>query len=350
MKNLHIIFVLVLALFFVSCHKDNPAIYSGDFNILSINSDTLAVGDTLIIKGEYFGVPSKDKFIYFDTLNRINSSECLLWQNFEIRLIIPKIAKSNYFKIVENNVILDSIFVKVSPVPFFDVVLIPSGKFVRGSSSNSVNEQPAKEITISKDFYMTKYELSQRVYETVSENNPSDVLNFSLPVSQVSWDDAVRFCNILSELHGLEKVYTITGVEVTMNISKNGWRLPTEAEWEYACRAGSKGDYSGTGQLDEMGWYGDNSGLKMHPSGRKRANDFGLYDTHGNLWEWCWDYYADNYYSESPITDPTGPATGKSRVMRGGSWNDGIYFARSSNRSLPLIQPVNTGIRLVRNK
>ena len=107
--------------------------------------------------------------------------------------------------------------------------------------------------------------------------------------------------------------------------------LPTEAQWEYACRAGTTGAYAGNGKLDDMGWYWDNSGGKTHPVGQKRANAWGIHDMHGNVWEWCQDWYGD--YPGGSVTDPTGPASGDDRVYRGGCWGDGARYCRSAYRA-----------------
>lgn len=350
MKILHYIILILTGFIAISCHNDNPIILSGNPDIISLNSDSVSVGDTISINGEFLGVPSKNKKIIFDSLVVLNSDEVLLWHNFKITLVVPKDSRSGYLYITDNGIILDSIYIGISKVPKFDVVVIPSGKFIRGSDVSSMNEQPAKEITISTSFYISANEVSQRLYEAVMNTNPSRVQSLELPVENVTWDNAVAFCNKLSQLQGLNSVYVITGTDVTMNITKNGWRLPTEAEWEYVCRAGKNGDFGGNNVIEDMGWYGNNSGLRMHPPAQKLANDFGVYDMHGNVWEWCWDFYGQNYYQTSTITDPKGPNSGERRIQRGGSWNDGFNFARSSNRSLPLKPIGNTGIRLVRIK
>ncbi len=349
MKILHYIICILTGLIAISCHNDNPIILSGNPDIISLSADSVSVGDTISINGEFLGVPSKNKIIVFDSLVVLNSDDALLWHNFKIMLVVPKQTRSGYLYIADNGIKLDSIYIGISKVPKFGVVVIPSGKFVRGSDASSMNEQPAKEITISNSFYVSVNEVSQRLYEAVTNNNPSRVQSIELPVENVTWDNAVEFCNKLSQLQGLNSVYIITGADVTMNISKNGWRLPTEAEWEYVCRAGKTSDFGGNGLIEDMGWYGNNSGLRMHPSARKLANDFGVYDMHGNVWEWCWDFYGESYYQSSPTTDPKGPNSGDRRIQRGGSWNDGFNFARSSNRNLPLKPIGNTGIRLVRN-
>ncbi|MBX3043546.1 MAG: formylglycine-generating enzyme family protein [Candidatus Kapabacteria bacterium] len=345
------IIILLLVIFALSaCHKDNPVIPSGDTEILSLNSDSLAYGDTLIIKGKFFGSSMPGKRLIFDSLVSVNSNECLLWHNSEIHLVIPNGTRSGMAYLYFDTLAIDSTYIGISKVPFFDVVEVKAGKFTRGSNVSSLNEMPAREIAISSDFYISKYEVNQRVYQAVTGSNPSNVKDIRLPVDSISWLAAVEFCNKLSAMHNLESVYTVTGIDVTMDTAKTGWRLPTEAEWEYACRAGTQGDFAGSGILNEMAWYSENSGMKMHPGGRKKANDFGIYDMHGNVWEWCWDFYGGQYYSTSPDVNPLGPATGNSRVMRGGSWSDGMNFARSSNRSLPLQIGSNTGIRIIRKK
>jgi formylglycine-generating enzyme required for sulfatase activity len=142
---------------------------------------------------------------------------------------------------------------------------------------------------------------------------PSFFKGDDLPVEQVNWDDAVEFCLRLSQATG------------------KAYRLPTEAEWEYACRANTRGDYAG--DLDEMAWYSDNSAKTTHPVRRKKPNGFGLYDMHGNVWEWCRDWYSEDYYSQSAIEDPRGPNNGSFRVLRGGSWVDLASGCRSAYRS-----------------
>ena len=153
------------------------------------------------------------------------------------------------------------------------------------------------------------------------------------PVENVSWNDAIAFCNKLSEREGLRPYYRSGAEEQS---GGDGYRLPTEAEWEYACRAGSTTRYSfgdDAASLGEFAWYDGNSGSKTHPVGQKRPNAFGLYDMHGNVWEWCWDGYEERYYANSPTDDPLGPSQAAVRVIRGGSWDNDPRDARSANRS-----------------
>ncbi len=350
MKISAIFLNIIIIFLFISCHSENPTEINGDFKIISLVKDSLAIGDTLVINGEFLGSPTNKKVIKFDSTISVGSKECILWTNNLITLVVPENTKSGYIKFYDDKKLLDSIYLGISPIPFFKIIEVPAGKFKRGSENSSIDEYPVKEISITKPFLISVYEVSQRLYEAVNNENPSIPINNTLPVVNVKWIDAVKFCNNLSIIQGLKPYYIITGVDVSIIDSADGWRLPTEAEWEYACRAGTKGDYSGTNNIDDMGWYSDNSGLKLHPSGKKSANDFALYDMHGNCWEWCWDFYDKDYYKSNDTINPIGPTSGDRRVLRGGSWNDGKNFARSANRTIPLNFTNNIGFRIVRNK
>jgi formylglycine-generating enzyme required for sulfatase activity len=218
-------------------------------------------------------------------------------------------------------------------------------------------------------FKMSKHQVTQAQYEAVTGNNPS---SFKSPVApetstanrpvEMAWYDAVEFCNKLSTQEGLTPVYTITGrtpatgypitdATVTPNWSANGYRLPTEAQWEYACRAGTTTAYNtGATLSDSTGWYDSNSGDRTHSVGEKPANAYGLYDMHGNVWEWCWDWYSSSYYSSSPAQDPTGAVSGSFRVLRGGAWSSLGRNLRSAYRSngYPIDRSYYIGFRLVR--
>lgn len=163
---------------------------------------------------------------------------------------------------------------------------------------------------------MGKYEVTQAQYRSVMGSNPSNFNGDNLPVENISWDDAVEFCRKLS---------LITGKQ---------YRLPTEAEWEYACRAGTTGDY--TGSINVMGWYGKNSNSRTHPVGMKQANAWGLYDMHGNLWEMCADRYHDSY-NGAPADGSAWLSGGDSRlrILRGGSWRIDVSYLRSAHRAKP---------------
>jgi formylglycine-generating enzyme required for sulfatase activity len=211
------------------------------------------------------------------------------------------------------------------------MVRINGGTFTMGSPASEPgrfdNEGPQHSVTVSS-FYMGKYEVTQREWREVMGNNPSNFKGDDLPVEQVSWYDVVEYCNKRSQREGLAAAYTINGTNVTWNKSANGYRLPTEAEWEYACRAGtttpfSTGNNITTSQANYNGNYPYNGNakgtyqLKTTPAGSFAPNAWGLYDMHGNVWEWCWDWYGD--YAQAQ-TDPMGAGSGSSRVNRGGSW------------------------------
>ena len=225
-------------------------------------------------------------------------------------------------------------------------------------------------VTVS-DFYMSKYELTQEEYEEIMGNNPSNFSGENLPVENVSWLDAVAFCNARSEKEGLTPVYTIDGQNVAWDRSANGYRLPTEAEWECACRAGTTTPFymKNSPSAEEANYYGhypyeieDNyfsqENLQVQPGeyrqttvavGSFSENPYGLYDMHGNVGEWVWDYYGE--YPSEEQTDPVGAESGTLRVYRGGGWNDFAKNMRSAYRAT-LEQDkgsFNIGIRLVRN-
>lgn len=219
------------------------------------------------------------------------------------------------------------------------MISIKEGKFKMGN-----DETGTVEVTLSP-FKMDKYPVTQALYEQVINKNPSHFKGEDRPVENISWFDAAEFCNELSRQTGLAEAYEIKGEQVKRRPGANGYRLPTEAEWEYGCRAGTKGDCYGN--IDEIAWYEKNSGDETHGVGQKKANDFGLYDMLGNVGEWCNDWYKD--YSKKPVIDPVGVENGTDRVIRGGSWGISAGIARSARRDgyTPGNRNGNLGFRLV---
>ena len=213
------------------------------------------------------------------------------------------------------------------------MVRIPGGSFLMGSEDGGGDEKPVNTVTLS-GFEMSSTEITQAQYESVIGDNPSNFkLDNNRPVERVSWKDAITFCNKLSEKVGLGPCYNLTTGECDFSMS--GFRLPTEAEWEYACRSESGLEYSlgdGESALDRVGWYARNSMENTHPVGQKTQNTWGLYDTHGNVWEWCNDWYGKNAYTTNGNNNPTGPKSGSDKVLRGGSWIDGPKDCRSAKR------------------
>ncbi len=198
-------------------------------------------------------------------------------------------------------------------------VLVEEGSFQMGSASGESDERPVHTVRISKPFYISKYEVTQKEWREVMGKNPSRFKGDNLPVENVSWYDAVEYCNALSRKEGLKQVYTGSGENIICDFSANGYRLPTEAEWEYAARGGNKSKgykYSGSNSVGDVGW-GDGSDGRSYPVGKKRPNELGIYDMSGNVWEWCWDWYGD--HTSGSVTDPRGRSSGSYRVKRGGS-------------------------------
>ena len=261
-----------------------------------------------------------------------------------------------------------------------DMVQIPGGSFQMGNPNTSVgweNERPVHTVTLSS-FYMGKYEVTQEQWVAVMGNNhgyrdspASGEVQGKRPVEQVSWYDTLVFCNKLSIKEGLNPAYRISGstdpavwgtVPTSSNSTwnaveivagSNGYRLPTEAQWEYAARGGngSPGNYtySGSNTIGDVAWHSGNSEWKKHEVGKKAPNGLGLYDMSGNMYEWCWDWYGN--YSSGAQTNPMGAVAGSYRVARGGSWEDIASYARSpfrGNIKYPYYDDYDIGFRLVR--
>lgn len=214
-----------------------------------------------------------------------------------------------------------------------EFVHVEPGEFVMGSGSGMNSEQPPHKVRISKGFDLGKYEVTQAQWQALMGSNPSRFQAPEKPVDSISWEDTRQF---LAKLNNADRA--------------NHYRLPTEAEWEYAARAGTSGDYPG--ELDEIAWYFSNSNLETHPVGRKKPNPWGLYDMLGNVWEWCQDWFNADYYSASPAVDPPGPAEGVNKVLRGGSWGANAVYTRSSVRISFFPGQKNSyfGFRIVRQR
>ncbi|HEX42978.1 MAG TPA: formylglycine-generating enzyme family protein [Phycisphaerales bacterium] len=210
------------------------------------------------------------------------------------------------------------------------MVLLPAGTFTMGEPGEI--DAPPHEVTLSA-FYIDVHLVTQADYERVMGANPSRWKAPDNPVEQVRWSDAVRYCNKRSELEGLEPCYDIE--KWTCDFAADGYRLPTEAEWEYACRAGTQTAWffgPDASRLGDYAWFQANASGRPQPVGRKKPNPWGLYDMIGNLWQWCNDFYQVDYYEQSPQQDPTGPDTGETKVVRGGAWKFTADACRSAYR------------------
>ncbi len=238
-----------------------------------------------------------------------------------------------------------------------EFALIRAGAFTMGSNTGYGSEKPAREVKITKDFYIGKYEVTQEHWQAVMGRNPSNHQGAKYPVEMVSWEDCQEFV-----------------AKLNAKVGGAAFRLPTEAEWEYACRAGSTTAYSfgdASDSLADYAWYGGNSDI-TRPVGEKKPNPWGLYDMYGNVSEWCQDWKADytkpkdparcphcggewcqltrTDYKTTPVNDPQGPEHGEFRTNRGGAWISDAYTCRSANRGnfRPGTRSVEIGLRLVR--
>jgi formylglycine-generating enzyme required for sulfatase activity len=255
-----------------------------------------------------------------------------------------------------------SITFGIDTVSEIEMVLITSGTFQMGQADIAYST-PVHTVIISRNFWMGKYEVTQKQYKNVMGSDPSHFLGDNNPVDSMNWYDAVTFCIALSQKEGLESCYSFdsTSNSWLCDISKKGYRLPTEAEWEYACRAGTLTDYySGNkeSQLDTIAWYDLNSNLMTHPVGQKIPNNFGLYDMEGNVNEWCWDW--EGIYSDSTVIDPSnsvidpmGADFGTYRVARGGAYGSDETYCRCADRessTIPGTRWPPFGFRVVRTQ
>jgi len=214
-----------------------------------------------------------------------------------------------------------------------EMVVIPAGSFEMGSRKGSPDEMPAHTVELSS-FWMDRYEVTQDQFRKYELPDPSHFKNPRGPLDQINWTDAALYCNERSLAEDLEPCYDEETWEC--NFEANGYRLPAEAEWEYACRAGTAAPYSfgrDARRLKDYAWFADNASKTTHPVGQKRPNRWGLYDMHGNVAEWCNDRYSEDYYASSPARDPRGPADGPERVLRGGAWNSTAQSCRSAYRA-----------------
>ncbi len=212
------------------------------------------------------------------------------------------------------------------------MAMLPGGEFAMGGAKGEADEKPVHRVKIDP-FMMDVTEITQESYEKKGFPNASHFKGADMPVEQVTWLDAIMFCNERSIAEGLEPCYELSTGEC--DFTANGYRLPTEAEWEYACRARSGEAYcfgNSALALREYGWYAENAGGQTHSVASLKPNAWGLYDLHGNVAEWCHDFYRADYYADSLTDNPTGPDSGRERVLRGGSWSSNAGECRSGKR------------------
>ncbi len=252
-----------------------------------------------------------------------------------------------------------------------ELLPIPQGSFLMGSNDPFDGSELPRRVVTLNSFSVSKYEITQKQFLSLMGYNPSWFIgDLNLPVERLQWYEAIEYCNRLSVRSGLSQVYRLLGDSAIVSRNANGYRLLTDAEWEYACRAGTSSDtYNGNlldartfctsfipetePTMDEIAWYCSNSSAKTHIVGQKKPNAFGLFDMHGNVSEWVWDYHDGRYYSFNVNINPMGPTwtQEKKRVLRGGSWELGTIYNRSHNRveGFPKSAHYSHGFRIGRN-
>lgn len=249
------------------------------------------------------------------------------------------------------------------------MVFVEGGSFLMGCRDGDRDERQEHEVRLDS-FYIGRHEITQKEWMEVMGSNPSQRVGNILPVEKISWYDAIEYCNRRSLNEGLTPIYRIDRSKqdsfntnslddlkwvIALDTTANGYRLPTEAEWEYAARGGRKSmsyKFSGANDLSQIAWHFQNSGNKSNPVGSKAANELGLYDMTGNVWEWCWDWYQEDYYENSPRANPQGGEQGEKRSLRGSSWLHSGNGCRSTRRYAidPHIALPSNGFRVVRTK
>ncbi|MFH1050624.1 MAG: SUMF1/EgtB/PvdO family nonheme iron enzyme [bacterium] len=279
------------------------------------------------IEGSNFGEGQNGNYVIF---NGVIASKYISWKDKKIVVDVPTGATSGDVYVYVNGQKSNVKYLEIQQeISVLDLVLVSGGKFIMGANDElSGFSYPKHEVIITKPFYISKYEITQKAWETASTvDHNSYNLGDNNPVERVSWLNACKFCNSLSVRERFEQVYTITGEEVSVNWDANGYRLPTEAEWELAAKAGidykyGKGQDGKNGVVNNLAWHNENSGNSTHQVGQKQPNGFGIYDMLGNVNEWCWNWSdGESYADTNNKIDPKGPETGDiAKVLRGGSY------------------------------
>ncbi len=251
-----------------------------------------------------------------------------------------------------------------------EMVKIESGSFMFGANKKDMaaekDEKPSRKVNV-KQFHMSKFEVTVWEWKEYTKATSASMpkvqswgWNNDFPITNITWEQAVEYCNWLSEKQGYDKAYSKSGPRYVCDFDSNGFRLPTEAEWEFAARGGRKSKgyrYSGADDLNLVSWYVENSEARPHAYGSKYANELGIFDLNGNVWEWCWDFYDEKHnkaVKDGMVQDPfnRGPIRGEKRIVKGGSWDSKRTFCRISNKVSTL--PGNThefyGLRLVQSR
>lgn len=346
---MRLILIVILSIIFIYGCEEELILQLSKPEIREVVPSQTGVWSVITIYGKNFGLAYDSSYIMLDSNYKIISKECLKWNNSFIRIKIPKLQFNGEIKVIIERDTSNTYKINFDYLPELEMVEISPGIAEIGSNNCWYDEKPSHKVNITNKMLVSKLEVSQYLYEFVCDTNPSTDKADNYPVNNINWLDAVIFCNKLSQLFDLDTCYLFDKGNVIWETNANGFRLPTEAEWEYFCRSGNKGDFNLDEEVENLAWFNTNSGYKIHPIGLKKPNKAGIYDLHGNVSEWCWDWYDENYYRYSDLINPKGPATGLLKVHRGGSFLDGFAKIRSLARHFDDGNYKKMGIRFVRN-
>ncbi len=356
LNNIFLNTITVLILFLLACDDSSQVNENEIPQIVGISKQSTFHYDVLTVYGKYFGEVAENSYLLFieqtnkDTLLKLPAKDCIRWTGTEISFQVSDKLVSCNVAVYSGGKTSNKISINVSNLPNLEMIEIQPGSFSMGSEWGFADERPVHQVIITKKYYLSKFEISQLIWENVMGYNESYIKDKNLPAHNIDWLEAIRFCNAISNRMKYDSCYIfIKDSTVQFDTNVNGFRLPTEAEWEYACKGGNNEVFGGK-LPEEIAWYNINSAYSPHYSGMKTANNFGIYDMHGNVWEWCWDYYAIDYYKDSIFVNPPGPLAGNRRVLRGGSCSSGNTFIRAANRKYPETDYRFCGLRLARTK
>ncbi|PID30645.1 MAG: hypothetical protein CR982_00925 [Candidatus Cloacimonadota bacterium] len=358
--------LLLMGVFFISCSNSSTE-SSNEAPVITIlspsDSSSLTIGYTVLVKisiQDDGKIEKGDLYLDDQPLTSFTASDYEYNWSISTDLSIGEHFLRAFVRDSEGLTDSSEIGVVLNNFAVNDkMVLVEGGQFQMGDyfDKGYDDETPVHSVELNS-FFMGKHEVTQDEYSSLMNSNPSNFLGDNRPVEKVSWYEAIEYCNKLSELEGFDKCYSGSGDDIVCDFRKNGYRLPTEAEWEYAARGGihyvDSLSYSGCNkksELEQYSWYYSTSNGKTRHVESKLPNQLGLYDMSGNVWEWCWDWYNGTYYSYIPIVNPEGPLSGSCRVIRGGSWHDKAKSCRVADRNLFYpSDAINTlGFRVVRS-
>lgn len=324
--------------------------------INSIDKKVFKTGVSLKISGSNFGITQSASFVSFGSEKATTYSN---WTDTEITVIVPDNAKTGSLTVTVGGKTSNAVTYTIQETnDIIPTILVKGGTFKMGTNdASSFDAYPQHNVSLS-DFYMGITEVTQAQWKTVmsSASNPSRYKNDNAPVEQVNFYQTIDFCNKLSLMEDLTPCYTIDNsqspAKIVCNFNANGFRLPTEAEWEYACKAGTDSEYGFNGDFNQYVVCAENQDFNPKEAKSRKANLFGIYDMHGNVAEWVWDWYQSDYYSSSPSSNPSGPDSGELKIFRGGSYQNGIDYCIATLRTAvsPTDYNFYVGFRVVRKK